>query len=160
MRAERGGARGARVRARGYAASCPTVPLFIGCKPEPTDDNGAPIGLLRQVARVYRRHVAGPVRLRLDIAERQWPNLPGAGAAARRLLEFADLTTLKAAGGKGDLRVGCGRFLQHLDRGGDDRWAVGQHTLAGEEPAHDLAGERQAARALVGRPSVDNTPGG
>ena len=30
-----------------------------------------------------------------------------------------------------------------------DRRAVGQHALAGEEPAHALAGKRQAARALV-----------
>jgi uncharacterized protein (DUF433 family) len=46
--------------------------------------------------------------------------------------------------------AGAPGFLQYLDRGGDDRRAVGQHALAGEEPAHDLAGQGQAARALVG----------
>jgi hypothetical protein len=37
--------------------------------------------------------------------------------------------------------------------------AVGQHTLAGDEPAHDLAGERQAARALVGGLRADDRIG-
>ena len=45
---------------------------------------------------------------------------------------------------------GVAELLQHLDRGGDDRRAVGQDTFAGDEPAQDLARERQAARALVG----------
>jgi hypothetical protein len=45
--------------------------------------------------------------------------------------------------------VGRRRFLQHLDRGCGQRRAVGQHAFAGGEIADDLAGERQAPRALV-----------
>jgi hypothetical protein len=69
-------------------------------------DDRAPAGFLRQVARVDRRRVAQPVRLGLDIAARQRPHLPGAGAEARRLLEFADLTVFEAAGGEGALHMG------------------------------------------------------
>ena len=85
-------------------------------QPQPADD-GAPVGFLRQIARVDRRHVARPVRFGLDIAARQGPHLPGAGAEARRLLEFADLAALEAARGEGALHVGCRRLLQYLGRG-------------------------------------------
>ena len=44
------------------------------------------------------------------------------------------------------------RFLQHLGRGSDDRGAVGQ-------PPHDLAGQWQAARALVGGLGADDRAG-
>ena len=57
------------------------------------------------------------------------------------------------------MHVGGRRLLQHLDRGGDNRGAVGQDTLAGEEPPQHLAGKRQAARALVGGPGADDRVG-
>jgi hypothetical protein len=114
---------------------------------------------LQEVARVDRRRLARPVRLGLDIAARQGPHLPGAGAEARRLLEFADLAVLEAARREGDSHIRGRRFLQYLDRGGDDRGAVGQHAVAGEEPPHDLTGERQAARALVGGLGTDDRVG-
>jgi hypothetical protein len=57
------------------------------------------------------------------------------------------------------LHIGCRRLLQYLGRGGDDRGAVGQHTFPREEPAHDLAGEGQAARALVGGLRADDRVG-
>jgi len=82
-------------------------------QPEPADD-GAPVGFLRQIARVDRRRLARPVRLGLDIAARQRPHLPGAGAEAGRLLEFADLAVLEAAGSERALHVWCRQFLQHL----------------------------------------------
>jgi len=41
----------------------------------------------------------------------------------------------------------------------DNRGAVGQHALAGDQPVHDLAGERQAARALVGGLGADDRVG-
>jgi len=127
-------------------------------QPQATDD-GAPIAFFGEITRVDRRHVAGPVRLGLDIAARQRPHLPGAGAEPRCLLELADLATLEAAGRESDFDIGCGRLLEHFDRGGYDRGAVGQHALAGEEPAHHLAGQRQAAPALVGGLGADNRIG-
>jgi hypothetical protein len=54
----------------------------------------------------HRRRLARPVRLGLDIAARQGPHLPGAGAEAGGLLEFADLAVLEAAGGEGALHIG------------------------------------------------------
>jgi len=57
---------------------------------------------------------------------------------------------VKLAVAKVTYASGVRRLLQYLDRGGDDRGAVGQDAFAGEEPAHDLAGERRATRALVG----------
>jgi hypothetical protein len=47
-----------------------------------TADDGAPVAFFRQVAWVDRRRVARPVRLGLDIAARQGPHLPCAGAEA------------------------------------------------------------------------------
>jgi len=122
-------------------------------------DDGAPVGFFRQVTQVDRRRLAQPVRLGLDIATRQRPHLPGAGAEARSVLEFADLPVLEAARREGALHIGGRRLLQYLDRGGDDRGAVGQHAFAGEEPAHDLAAEWQAARALVGGLRPDDRVG-
>ena len=113
----------------------------------------------REVARVDRRHLARPARLRFDVAARQWPHLPRAGAEPGRLLQFADLAVLEAARRKGALHVGGGRLFKHLDRGGDDRGAVGQDTFAGDQPTHDFAGERQAARALVGGLGADDRIG-
>lgn len=46
----------------------------------------------------------------------------------------------------GELHNRDRRILQHPSPSGDDRWAVGQHASAGEEPAHDLAGQGQAAQ--------------
>src|SRR5437868_2640679 len=66
-------------------------------------DDGAAVAFLGEIARVDRRGVAGPVRFRLDIAAREGPHLPGAGAEARGLLELADLASLEAARREGDL---------------------------------------------------------
>jgi len=38
----------------------------------------------------------------------------------------------------------------------DDRRTVGQHAFAGDQPAHDLAGQWQAARALIGGLGADH----
>jgi hypothetical protein len=121
-----------------------------------TADDRAPVGIFRQIARVDRRHVARSVGLRLDLAARQRPHLPRTCAQIWPLLKLAELAALKAAPSKGALHVRRRRLFQHLDRGGDDRRALGQHALAGEEPPHDLAGERQAARALVGGLGADD----
>jgi hypothetical protein len=69
-------------------------------------DDGAPVGFFRQVTQVDRGRVARPVRLGLDIAARQRPHLPGAGAEARRLFERTDLAVLEAAGAKGTCTSG------------------------------------------------------
>jgi hypothetical protein len=45
--------------------------------------------------------------------------------------------------------IGC-EPIAYLGRGGDDRRAVGQNTLAGDQPPPNLAGERQAAQGFVG----------
>src|SRR5262249_40616679 len=114
-----------------------------------TADDCAAVAFLGQIARVDRRRLARPVRLGLDIAARQGPHLPGAGAETGFLLKLTDLAAFEAARRERDLQVGGRRLLQYLDRGGDDRRAVGQHTLAGDQPADDLAGERQAARTFI-----------
>jgi hypothetical protein len=117
-------------------------------QPQAADD-GAPIAFLGEVARVDRRGVARAVRFGLDIAARQGPHLPGAGAEAGSFLEFADLAALEAAWRERDLHIGCRRLFQHLDRSSDNRGAVGQHALAGEQPAQHLTGQWEPARALI-----------
>jgi hypothetical protein len=66
---------------------------------------------------------------------------------------------LKLPGAERDLHTGGRRFLQYLGGGGDDRGVVGQHALAGEEPAHDFAGQGQAARALIRGLGADDRVG-
>jgi len=58
-------------------------------------DDGAPVPLLRKIARVDRRRVARAVRLGLDIAARQRAHLSGAGAKTRVLLQLADLAAFE-----------------------------------------------------------------
>jgi len=65
-------------------------------KAQSADDRAA-VAFFRQVARVDRRRVAGAVRFDLDVAARQRPHIPGAGAGAGCLFQFADLTALEAA---------------------------------------------------------------
>ena len=65
-------------------------------------------------------------------------------------IELADRPRREAGIGEEDLHVRGRGFLQHLDRGADQRGGVGQQALAGEDIAHQLADKRQAARFLVG----------
>ena len=69
--------------------------------------DGAPVALFRKVARVDRRHIAGPVRLGLDIAARQRPHLPRSGAQTGSFVEFADLAALEAAWREGPPATTC-----------------------------------------------------
>jgi hypothetical protein len=79
-----------------------------------TADDGAPVGFLREVARVDRRRVAGPVRLGLDLAARGGPLLPGAGAEARYLLELPIWPPLKLPGAKVHCTSGVADFSNTL----------------------------------------------
>ena len=119
-------------------------------------DNRPSISFFGQVTRIDDRRVLWPRRARLDIAARQGPHLPWAAGQPRLCFEFTDLTVLEAARGKRDLHIGGGRLRQYLDRGGNQRRAVGQHPLAGDQIAHDLGRERQAPRSFIrGRHAVN-----
>jgi hypothetical protein len=57
---------------------------------------------------------SGPVAIGIEIGE--FVALAGRVADGRRLLEFADLSFIEAAGGEGALHIWCRRFRQHLCR--------------------------------------------
>src|SRR5271165_1864338 len=89
-------------RTNGFSAGCGENPPR---KAQPADD-GAPVGFLGQIPRVDRRRLARPVRLGLDIAARQGPHLPGAGAqpgvsSSSPIWPFLKLTGAKVHCGSG-----------------------------------------------------------
>ena len=90
-------------------------------------EHGAAVSVLGEIARVDRRLLARVGRAHQHIAARQGPHLPRPAGDAGLVVEHTDQARLVARRGEDALHVRGRRFLQHLNRGGAQGGAVGQH---------------------------------